>query len=323
MILAILLFLTAYGAAQTNDARALLQDIASTARATESWRAEGVKVDEMTGNGISLYEEIHFKIAIQGPSKMRWETSGDDDTLMVCDGTDHWTYYRHGTSFYRNPVGVSPCDPALGDLSGLADNLKAALVTGRDTVQFSDGLRECDIVRAEYTLPGSPDGASTVRTAVRTLCVDASQRLIMRDSVEGTVSGVHSKGTITYNIYEREPKLSTDVFDFRAPTGTVQDENSHTGGDDTSVDVPPTLIYKVEPSYTEEAIKAEVSGTVLVSVAVGPNGKPENMRVDRGLGHGLDEKAIEAVGRWRFLPGTKDGAPVTVTQKFVVNFRLQ
>jgi periplasmic protein TonB len=47
------------------------------------------------------------------------------------------------------------------------------------------------------------------------------------------------------------------------------------------------------------------------------------MSIVRGLGHGLDEKAIEAVGQWRFDPGMKDGVPVTVgILKVVVNFRL-
>jgi TonB family protein len=44
--------------------------------------------------------------------------------------------------------------------------------------------------------------------------------------------------------------------------------------------------------------------------------------VQRSLGLGLDEKAIEAVKQWRFKPGQKDGKPVTVAVTIEMNFRL-
>jgi len=84
----------------------------------------------------------------------------------------------------------------------------------------------------------------------------------------------------------------------------------------------PTLIYKVEPEYTEEARQAELQGTVLLYAQIGPDGKAINMKVLRGIGLGLDEKALECVALWRFKPGMKDGQPVTVEAQIEVNFRL-
>jgi periplasmic protein TonB len=84
----------------------------------------------------------------------------------------------------------------------------------------------------------------------------------------------------------------------------------------------PILVAKVEPEYSEEARKAKYSGTVLLSIVVGVDGLPRNVHVVRPLGLGLDEKAIEAVMKWRFRPGMKGGKPVPTAAQVEVNFRL-
>jgi TonB family protein len=84
----------------------------------------------------------------------------------------------------------------------------------------------------------------------------------------------------------------------------------------------PTVLYKVEPEYSEEARKAKYQGTVVLYVEVDSSGRPRNLRVVRSLGLGLDEKAIEAVEKWKFRPGYKDGHAVTVAATIEVNFRL-
>ena len=84
----------------------------------------------------------------------------------------------------------------------------------------------------------------------------------------------------------------------------------------------PELIFKPEPEYSEEARKAKFQGTVTLSIVVMPDGSTSNIRVIRPLGLGLDEKAIEAVRKWRFRPSLKDGNPVPVHANVEVNFRL-
>lgn len=84
----------------------------------------------------------------------------------------------------------------------------------------------------------------------------------------------------------------------------------------------PVPLYKPEPEYSEEARKAKYQGTVVLYVEVDATGKPRNLKVVRSLGLGLDEKAIEAVEKWKFRPGYKDGKPVTVAATIEVNFRL-
>jgi len=84
----------------------------------------------------------------------------------------------------------------------------------------------------------------------------------------------------------------------------------------------PSVIYKMDPEYSEEARKAKYSGTVLLQLIVDVDGRAKNIKVMKGVGLGLDEKAIEAVQKWKFLPGKKNGTPVPVYATVEVNFRL-
>jgi len=84
----------------------------------------------------------------------------------------------------------------------------------------------------------------------------------------------------------------------------------------------PVPIFKPEPEYSEEARKAKFQGAVILSIVILPDGTTTNIRVTRPLGLGLDEKAIEAVQKWRFKPSLKDGKPVAVSANVEVNFRL-
>jgi protein TonB len=84
----------------------------------------------------------------------------------------------------------------------------------------------------------------------------------------------------------------------------------------------PSVIFKVEPEYSEEARKAKFQGTVILFVVVDEKGNPRDLKVIRPLGLGLDQKAIEAVEKWKFSPGKKDGKAVAVQATIEVNFRL-
>lgn len=85
---------------------------------------------------------------------------------------------------------------------------------------------------------------------------------------------------------------------------------------------PPSLMQKQEPEYSEEARAAKLAGTVVLYAEIGVDGLAHNVQVLQGLGLGLDEKAIDAIGQWRFKPGVRDGQPVTVSATIEVNYRL-
>jgi TonB family protein len=85
----------------------------------------------------------------------------------------------------------------------------------------------------------------------------------------------------------------------------------------------PVLISKVQPELTPEARKAGIEGAVSVYAEIGTDGRVHHARVVKGLGYGLDDKAMEAVAQWRFTPGRKNGVPVTIPATIEVWFRRQ
>jgi len=84
----------------------------------------------------------------------------------------------------------------------------------------------------------------------------------------------------------------------------------------------PQVIFNPEPSFSDEARKSKAQGIVLLRVVVGKDGHTYDIRVGQSLGMGLDEKAIEAVNRWRFRPATLNGQPVATRIAVQVDFRL-
>jgi TonB family protein len=85
---------------------------------------------------------------------------------------------------------------------------------------------------------------------------------------------------------------------------------------------PAVLIKKAEPQYTPEARAARLQGTVVLSTIVDADGVPTEIKVTRGLGLGLDEKAVDCLDHWRFKPATSHGEPIPQKAIVEINFRL-
>jgi TonB family protein len=84
----------------------------------------------------------------------------------------------------------------------------------------------------------------------------------------------------------------------------------------------PQPVSTPDPEYTEQARVAKTQGTCILWLIVDDQGRPRDIRVVRGLGMGLDAKAIEAVKQWKFQPAMKDGRPVNVQISVEVGFKL-
>jgi TonB family protein len=85
----------------------------------------------------------------------------------------------------------------------------------------------------------------------------------------------------------------------------------------------PVLLQGEIPLYTEQARRARVEGIVVIQAIIRRDGSVDSFRVIRGLGHGLDESAIQTIAaRWRFKPGTLNGEDVDVLATIEISFRL-
>jgi protein TonB len=84
----------------------------------------------------------------------------------------------------------------------------------------------------------------------------------------------------------------------------------------------PKVIYQEEPEYSDQARKARFQGVVLLSIEIGIDGRASNIRVIRGAGLGLDERAVEAVSRWRFQPAVSGDHAIAVSAMVEVGFHL-
>jgi TonB family protein len=86
--------------------------------------------------------------------------------------------------------------------------------------------------------------------------------------------------------------------------------------------VPAEIISKPTPAYTDEARRAKVEGEVLLEVVLQASGHIRVLRVVRGLGHGLDESAIQAAEKISFKPAMRDGQPADSTAVLHIIFQL-
>ena len=87
----------------------------------------------------------------------------------------------------------------------------------------------------------------------------------------------------------------------------------------------PRIIREVKPSYTPEAMKEKIQGSMALTMIVQTDGTSGDVVVTRSLDqtYGLDEQGVKAAKQWRFRPGTKDGKPVPVKIAIELTFTLR
>ena len=87
----------------------------------------------------------------------------------------------------------------------------------------------------------------------------------------------------------------------------------------------PVVVSEIRPVYTERAKEAKIQGTVTMNCVVRRDGRVDDITVIESLDaeYGLDDAAVEALRRWEFKPGTRDGTPVAVRVTVQMKFTLK
>jgi len=86
---------------------------------------------------------------------------------------------------------------------------------------------------------------------------------------------------------------------------------------------PPRVVQEVKAEYTDEARRAGIIGEVVLEIVVRRDGSVGDVRLLKGLGGGLNDRARQAVRQWRFAPATRQGTPVDVIVEVAVEFKLR
>jgi TonB family protein len=86
---------------------------------------------------------------------------------------------------------------------------------------------------------------------------------------------------------------------------------------------PPRLLREVKAKYTDDARRRGTTGNVILEIVITRDGSVGDVSVRRGLGAGLDERAIEAVRQWKFAPARRLGQPVDVIVEVAVEFLMR
>ena len=200
--------------AQDEDAAALLGKAESFASSTKNWRAEVVQASQLSGHGMDLKEELHIMIAAQTPLKMRRENSGDDPTILVCDGVDFF-YSGDRHSYYKGSAKVNPdCNFPLSAFYKLRNDPASVSIVGHDHVLLANGDYTCDVVRAEWKIAAT--------NVVRTMCIVPTSGLILRDVAVSENANARTVATTTFTSYESDPILPPDTFKFSIPPGAKE-----------------------------------------------------------------------------------------------------
>ena len=116
----------------------------------------------------------------------------------------------------------------------------------------------------------------------------------------------------------RQQAVHQSGFEDVQPTPTERPAAAKSVGPTTPVEV----LFKPLPAYTDEARAQHVEGEIILEVDFMSTGEVRVVRVVHGLGHGLDEMAVEAATHIRFKPALEQGRPVDFRADVRILFRL-
>ncbi|MFY9852451.1 MAG: energy transducer TonB [Terracidiphilus sp.] len=202
------------------------------------------------------------------------------------------------------------------DAAGQPRNIMFIRPLGTDLDKFA-----LQVAAADHFRPGTRDGVPVAVGQSLDVNMQACVEKIKNEAGEMTnVLQLRSKPVQTLGPLPQPPEEV--AYKSGASIGRDSDDVAvprvRTGSGATA----PVPLNTPEAHFSEEAKRANYQGTCLLSLVVDSHGMPQNVRVVRKLGMGLDEKAVEAVNKYRFKPAMKDGQPVAAITAVAVEFHL-
>ena len=146
--------------------------------------------------------------------------------------------------------------------------------------------------------------------------------------LEGIRPGARASGAATrprvYTIYVNMPNLSSQAGSWVLHLAEFDEHNTAVpGGAANGFPLEaPVVVKKVDPKYPAAARRDRVEGSVFLYGIIRPDGTVDRVRVVRGLHQLLDQNAVVAFQSWRFEPGRKNSAAVSVEVVVEIPFRL-
>lgn len=137
----------------------------------------------------------------------------------------------------------------------------------------------------------------------------------------GTVASAGFSNGVIGGTGARGSHGTVAVAGFSSPTGSGPGE-AHVTRTETQSSTPIVVVAKPLPQYTAEAKQLKIEGDVTLEVRFTASGRVEVLRVVNGLGHGLDQQAMQAAERIRFKPATRNGEPVDEVSVIHISFQL-
>ncbi len=276
------------------DARRLLQDTFDAATTPDTWFVEARLVADTASDFHSMHRAESLKSWRSGQD---WRLESRDDAsrrpyLWLKNGTQTWRTRDPWSLYETRQVRPDLRAPVYFRWENFPAVLDSAVLAGREPVQFEGRPVECIVIRSKTSV------------SLQTFYIDPSRKMLLREVWERTLpcNSFRSTATFSYIRIERSLPIDPALFTFTPPPGAVQGElpapdvqGFYRPGGGVSEPAP---ISKADPGYTSLAIEAGIEGMARVWVVVTPFGLPGRMRVLRGLGAGLDEKALEAVRQW-------------------------
>ena len=309
-----------------------------------SVRAQEPEPPASTTRGIQLYEQGD----LQGAAKVLEE-------VVAKRPDDADAFYYLGLANYRQGWIRAALDPfarvvelrpsaadARAKLSYaliLANESEKALAMAQSAIDLDDQSAEAHYAIAEASLRSNRDGLKTqfqlaIEQADAALKINPNFSLawITRSFAQSKLEQYSDASASLQQFLAFNPDdLDGDIWREQSTMLALRARDSQptTGpppgpatlsGQETSQKA--RVLSKPEPSYTEEARRTGVEGTVILRAIFSSDGEVKDLRVSQALPFGLTTAAIQAARRIKFTPAMKDGRPVSMYIQLEYNFHL-